>query len=61
MTSFTKGSLKVIKEAMAVNCPIISTDIGDIAETITKIDGCSIFLFNHLGLIEKFDNFIKTN
>ena len=40
MTSFTEGSPQFIKEAMACNTPIISTDVGDVAEIIKDTDGC---------------------
>ena len=30
MTSISEGSPQIIKEAMACNCPIITTDVGDV-------------------------------
>ncbi len=30
----------VIKEAMACNLPIVSTDVGDVSEVIAGVDGC---------------------
>jgi teichuronic acid biosynthesis glycosyltransferase TuaC len=42
MTSFTEGSPQFIKEAMACNCPIVSTDVGDVKEVIGNTFGCYI-------------------
>lgn len=46
LTSFSEGSPQIIKEAMACNCPIVATDIGDIKEVITDTKGCYIASFN---------------
>lgn len=42
MTSIREGSPQVIKEALACNCPIVSTDVGDVKELIKDIEGCYI-------------------
>ncbi|HDQ70511.1 MAG TPA: glycosyltransferase family 4 protein [Chloroflexi bacterium] len=39
-TSWSEGSPMVIKEAMACNLPIVSTDVGDVAEVIGGVEGC---------------------
>ena len=42
LTSYWEGSPNVIKEAMACNLPIVSTDVGDVRQIISGCTGCFI-------------------
>lgn len=47
LTSMSEGSPNVIKEAMACNCPIVTTDVGDVQERLRDLDGCYITQTEH--------------
>lgn len=53
LTSIWEGSPNVIKEAMACNCPIVSTDVGDVREVIGETEGCYLTSFEAEDVAEK--------
>ncbi len=53
MTSYLEGSPNVIKEAMACNLPIVSTDVGDVKEVIGDTEGCYICSYDPQDVAEK--------
>lgn len=52
-TSFMEGSSNLIKEAMACNCPVVATQVGDAAWVIGETEGCYISGFNPSEVSEK--------
>ena len=42
MTSHSEGSPQVIKEALACGLPIVSVDVGDVAELTAGVEGCYV-------------------
>lgn len=42
LTSLHEGSPTIVKEALACGLPVVSVDVGDVAERIKDIDGCHL-------------------
>jgi glycosyltransferase involved in cell wall biosynthesis len=63
LTSFHEGSPNVIKEAMACNCPIVATEVGDVRWVLGETNGCYIAQFDFVqcaAQIEKALAFAQT-
>lgn len=55
LTSFWEGSPNAIKEAMACNRPIVSTDVGDVAWLFGSTEGCFLTTFEMDDCAETID------
>jgi teichuronic acid biosynthesis glycosyltransferase TuaC len=55
LCSYAEGSPNVVKEAMACNCPIVATAVGDVAWVIGNTPGCHIASFDPADFAEKLD------
>jgi glycosyltransferase involved in cell wall biosynthesis len=42
LTSSSEGSPNAVKEALACNLPVVSTDVGDVRQRIGNLDGCRV-------------------
>jgi glycosyltransferase involved in cell wall biosynthesis len=59
MTSFNEGSPQVIKEAMACNCPIVTTDVGDVKKIIDGTKGCYITSYDQVDISNKIKKVLE--
>jgi glycosyltransferase involved in cell wall biosynthesis len=53
LTSFTEGSPQFVKEAMAANCPVVSTDVGDVKNVINGIENNFICTYEVDDVVDK--------
>lgn len=61
LTSFSEGSPNFIKEALACNCPIVATDVGDIKEITGGIPGTYICNFSAREIAEKLAGVLSSD
>jgi teichuronic acid biosynthesis glycosyltransferase TuaC len=59
VTSKRETGPLVVKEAMACNCPIVSTDVGYVREVIEGTDGCFITSFEAHDIASKIEQVLR--
>jgi teichuronic acid biosynthesis glycosyltransferase TuaC len=59
LTSLREGSPQIIKEAMACNVPIVSTNVGDVKNVIGKTDGCYISSYDPKDVANNINKALK--
>jgi len=59
LCSIVEGSPNVIKEAMACNCPIVSTNVGDVSWLLGNLEGHYICNHDPIDLSSKIEQAIE--
>jgi glycosyltransferase involved in cell wall biosynthesis len=52
LTSLQEGGPIVVKEALACNLPVVSVDVGDVAELLSGLEGCFISSYDEKEFAE---------
>lgn len=59
LTSYFEGSPNVIKEALACNCPIVSTNVGDVKERVYNVENSFVCDFDADKIAQKITQILE--
>ncbi|GAB3279161.1 hypothetical protein GCM10027347_53740 [Larkinella harenae] len=59
LTSHSEGSPQFIKEALACNCPVVSTRVGDVELVLSPIAGCYLTSHDPADVADKLRTVLK--
>ena len=59
VTSFRESGPLVVKEAMACNCPIVTTDVGDVRWVMGDTEGCYITAYDAKECADKISQALR--
>ena len=61
VTSYSETGPLVVKEALACNCPIISTDVGDVKKLVKGIKNCKIVEYDAKQIEQSIRDILSSN
>ncbi len=61
VTSFSETGPLVVKEALACNCPIISTDVGDVKKLVKGTKNCHIVEYDAKQIEQKIRDILSSH
>ena len=61
VTSYSETGPLVVKEALACNCPIISTDVGDVKKLANSTKNCYIVEYDAKHIEQRIRDILSSN
>ena len=61
VTSLSETGPIIVKEALACNCPIVSTNVGDVQKLIRNVQNCYISSYNPIDIKKRINQVFRNN
>ena len=61
VTSLSETGPIIVKEALACNCPIVSTNVGDVQRLIKNVNNCYISSYNPKDITKRINQVFRNN